>query len=36
VRPGWARINFHYLVSDAVRDYLTDAVDLLAGTATGS
>ena len=30
VKPGWARINFHYLVSDAVRDYLTDAVDLLA------
>ena len=30
VKPGWTRINFHYLVSDAVRDYLTDAVDLLA------
>ena len=30
VKPGWTRINFHYLISDAVRDYLTDAVDLLA------
>jgi selenocysteine lyase/cysteine desulfurase len=30
VKPGWARINFHYAISDAVRDYLVEAVELLA------
>ncbi|GAA4834394.1 aminotransferase class V-fold PLP-dependent enzyme [Kitasatospora terrestris] len=30
IKPGWTRINFHYFVSDTVRDYLIDAVDLLA------
>ncbi|WP_020659070.1 aminotransferase class V-fold PLP-dependent enzyme [Amycolatopsis benzoatilytica] len=30
IKPGWIRINFNYFISDAVRDYLVDAVDLLA------
>jgi selenocysteine lyase/cysteine desulfurase len=30
IKPGWARISFNYFISDAVRDYLVDAVDLLA------
>ncbi|GAB2909415.1 aminotransferase class V-fold PLP-dependent enzyme [Streptomyces heilongjiangensis] len=30
VKPGWSRINFNYFISDAVRDYLVDAVDLIA------
>jgi selenocysteine lyase/cysteine desulfurase len=30
VKPGWVRINFNYFVSDAVCDYLIDAVDLVA------
>ncbi|MCX4757166.1 aminotransferase class V-fold PLP-dependent enzyme [Kitasatospora purpeofusca] len=30
IKPGWTRINFHYFLSDTVRDYLIDAVDLLA------
>jgi selenocysteine lyase/cysteine desulfurase len=30
VKPGWARLGFAYFVSDTVRDYLTDAVDLIA------
>ncbi|QYC38164.1 hypothetical protein Nocox_02660 [Nonomuraea coxensis DSM 45129] len=30
IKPGWARINFNYFISDAVCDYLIDAVDLLA------
>ncbi|WP_306286764.1 aminotransferase class V-fold PLP-dependent enzyme [Streptomyces sp. LUP30] len=31
IKPGWARVNFNYLISDTVRDYLIDAVDLIAG-----
>ncbi|MEJ3745878.1 aminotransferase class V-fold PLP-dependent enzyme [Actinomycetes bacterium KLBMP 9797] len=30
IKPGWVRINFNYFISDLVRDYLIDAVDLLA------
>jgi selenocysteine lyase/cysteine desulfurase len=30
IKPGWTRLNFHYFLSDAVRDYLIEAVDLLA------
>jgi selenocysteine lyase/cysteine desulfurase len=30
IKPGWTRVNFNYFVSDTVRDYLIDAVDLLA------
>ncbi len=30
VKPGWVRITFHYCMSDAVRDYLVEAVALLA------
>ena len=30
VKPGWVRINFNYFISDTVRDYLVDAVELLA------
>jgi hypothetical protein len=30
VKPGWARLNFNYFVSDAVAGYLIDAVDLVA------
>lgn len=30
VKPGWTRINFNYFISDTVRDYLIDAVELLA------
>jgi selenocysteine lyase/cysteine desulfurase len=30
IKPGWVRINFNYFITDTVRDYLVDAVDLLA------
>ncbi|MFE2910621.1 aminotransferase class V-fold PLP-dependent enzyme [Kitasatospora indigofera] len=30
IKPGWARVNFHYFLTDTVRDYLIDAVDLTA------
>jgi selenocysteine lyase/cysteine desulfurase len=30
IKPGWTRMNFNYFISDAVRDYLIDAVDLIA------
>jgi selenocysteine lyase/cysteine desulfurase len=30
IKPGWVRINFNYFISDTVRDYLIDAVDLIA------
>lgn len=30
VKPGWIRINFHYAITDAVRDYIIEAVDLIA------
>lgn len=30
IKPGWARLNFNYFISDTVRDYLIDAVDLVA------
>ncbi len=30
IKPGWTRINFNYFVSETVRDYLIDAVELLA------
>jgi hypothetical protein len=30
IKPGWIRINFNYFISDTVRDYLIDAVDLTA------
>jgi len=30
VKPGWTRINFHYAITDTMRDYIVDAVDLIA------
>jgi selenocysteine lyase/cysteine desulfurase len=30
VKPGWVRLNFHYFITDTVRDYLVDAVELIA------
>jgi selenocysteine lyase/cysteine desulfurase len=30
IKPGWTRVNFNYFFTDTVRDYLIDAVDLLA------
>lgn len=30
IKPGWTRINFNYFISDTVRDYLIEAVELLA------
>ncbi len=30
IKPGWARLNFNYFISDTVADYLIDAVDLIA------
>jgi selenocysteine lyase/cysteine desulfurase len=30
IKPGWTRMNFNYFISDTVRDYLIDAVDLIA------
>jgi selenocysteine lyase/cysteine desulfurase len=30
IKPGWVRVNFNYFISDTVRDYLIDAVDLVA------
>jgi selenocysteine lyase/cysteine desulfurase len=31
IKPGWVRISFNYFITDAVCDYLVEAVDLLAG-----
>ncbi len=30
IKPGWVRINFNYFISDAVADYLIEAVRLVA------
>ncbi|WP_308186278.1 aminotransferase class V-fold PLP-dependent enzyme [Streptomyces sp. MNU76] len=30
IKPGWTRLNFNYFISDTVRDYLVDAVGLVA------
>ncbi|WP_234543985.1 aminotransferase class V-fold PLP-dependent enzyme [Streptomyces shenzhenensis] len=30
IKPGWIRLNFNYFISDTVRDYLIDAVGLIA------
>ena len=30
IKPGWVRINFNYFISEAVFDYIVDAVDLVA------
>jgi selenocysteine lyase/cysteine desulfurase len=30
IKPGWTRINFNYFISDAVADYLIDAVAMIA------
>ena len=30
IKPGWVRVNFNYFVSDAVVDYIVDAVRLVA------
>lgn len=30
IKPGWTRINFNYFISDAVADYLIDAVIAIA------
>ena len=30
IKPGWVRVNFNYFLSDAVADYVVDAVRLVA------
>ncbi len=30
IKPGWVRVNFNYFISDAVFEYLLDAVELAA------
>ncbi len=30
IKPGWARVNFNYFITDAVCDFLIDAVDEVA------
>jgi selenocysteine lyase/cysteine desulfurase len=30
IKPGWVRVNFNYFVSDAVADYVVEAVRLIA------
>ncbi|HEU5332300.1 MAG TPA: aminotransferase class V-fold PLP-dependent enzyme [Actinocrinis sp.] len=30
IKPGWTRVNFNYFITDTVRDYIIDAVDLVA------
>ncbi|MFL6240277.1 MAG: aminotransferase class V-fold PLP-dependent enzyme [Actinomycetes bacterium] len=30
IKPGWTRVNFNYFISDAVCDYVVDAVQLIA------
>ncbi|MFC7548347.1 aminotransferase class V-fold PLP-dependent enzyme [Plantactinospora sp. GCM10030261] len=30
IKPGWARLNFNYFISDTVADYLVEAVRLIA------
>ncbi|MCC9307377.1 aminotransferase class V-fold PLP-dependent enzyme [Kitasatospora sp. RB6PN24] len=30
LKPGWTRVSFPYFMSDTVRDYVVDAVDLIA------
>ncbi|CAN5658029.1 aminotransferase class V-fold PLP-dependent enzyme [soil metagenome] len=30
IKPGWTRINFNYFISDTVRDYLIESVELIA------
>jgi selenocysteine lyase/cysteine desulfurase len=30
IKPGWARVNFNYFITDAVCDFLIDAVDEIA------
>lgn len=30
IKPGWVRINFNYFISEAVFDYITEAVALIA------
>jgi selenocysteine lyase/cysteine desulfurase len=29
IKPGWTRVSFNYFISEAVFDYIVDAVDLL-------
>ncbi len=30
IKPGWVRVNFNYFISDAVFEFMLDAVDLVA------
>lgn len=30
IKPGWVRVNFNYFLSDAVAEFILDAVDLVA------
>jgi selenocysteine lyase/cysteine desulfurase len=30
VKPGWTRVNFNYFITGAARDYIIDAVELIA------
>jgi len=30
IKPGWVRVNFNYFISDAVFDFMVEAVDLVA------
>ena len=35
IKPGWVRINFNYFISDAVLDYVVEAVSLVAQEGGG-
>ena len=35
IKPGWVRVNFNYFISEAVFDYLLEAVEMVAPTAGG-
>ena len=30
IKPGWVRVNFNYFISEAVFEFILDAVDLVA------
>jgi len=35
IKPGWVRVNFNYFISEAVFEFILDAVDLVASEAGG-
>ena len=36
IKPGWVRVNFNYFISDAVFQYIVDAVHLRRATTAGA